>query len=300
MIHRKWIGILLPAGLGLAGLALLLRVSVLDSAIDFPGDLDLLIFLLGLSLAIFASANLVVREVLERLRQQSVEMARQQALAEHRRFLNRLDHELKNPLTALRAGLGSLAITLVDTPQRALVETLEAETQRLSRLVNNLRKLTELETLPLEVRLIDSRQFIDEVLQLEADPIISSGRKLEVELPERWPLIIGDPDLLLLMLHNLLDNARKYTHPGDTITLQVRVDDGDLLIVVMDTGIGIPSGEIPLVWEDLYRGQQVREIPGSGIGLTLVKTIIERHYGQVRLESAPGAGTSVYVRLPVA
>ncbi len=102
------------------------------------------------------------------------------------------------------------------------------------------------------------------------------------------------------MLHNLLDNARKYTHPGDTITLQVRVDDGDLLIVVRDTGIGIPPGEIPLVWEDLYRGQQVREIPGSGIGLTLVKTIIERHYGQVSLESAPGAGTTVYVRLPVA
>lgn len=299
MIRGRWVGILLPAGLALAGIALLLRVSVLDTSIGLAGDLDVLIILLGLSLAIFASVNLLVREVMERLRQQSFELARSETLAEHRRFLNRLDHELKNPLTALRAGLGSLAMTRLDEPQRQLLSTVEAEALRLSQIVTSLRKLAELETLPLEAHPIDTRLFFEEVVELERDTIESNNRQLALELPDHWPPLIGDQDLLLLALHNLLDNSLKYTHPGDTIRLKVAVDNDDLVIRVQDTGMGIAEEEIPLVWEELYRGQNAREVPGSGIGLALVRAIIERHYGEVSLESQFGAGTTVTVRLPV-
>lgn len=299
MIKGRWVGILLPAGLGLAGIALLLRVSVVDRAILLPSDLDVMIMILGLSLAIFASINLVVREILERLRRQSVEDARQQAFAEHRRFLNRLDHELKNPITAMRAGLGSLSMSLTTDQQRTLLRNVEAETVRLSQLVTSLRRLAELESLAVEAHPIDTQGFFAEIIELEREPIEASERHFTTQMPAQWPVLIGDQDLLLLALHNLLDNALKYTRPGDRINLSVRVEADDLVIVVEDTGIGIDAVEVPMVWEELYRSRHTRDIPGSGIGLALVKAIIERHDGEVSLTSQRGAGTTVVVRLPL-
>lgn len=299
MIRSKWIGLLLPAGLGFAGIALLLRVSVLDTAITFPDDLDVLIILLGLSLAIFTSLYLLVREAMERLRQQSFDLARTETLSEHRRFLNRLDHELKNPLTALRVGLAGLAMTPMEKSQQQLLAALETETLRLSEVVTNLRKLAELETLPLEAHPIDIQLLVEEVIALEGESIESSQRHFILERPE-YPLkFVGDQDLLLLALHNLLDNALNYTRPGDTIRLRVIEEGDDLVVEVQDTGIGIAAAEIQLVWEELYRGKNAGEILGSGIGLALVRAIIERHYGEVKLESQIGEGTTVTVRLPL-
>jgi two-component system OmpR family sensor kinase len=300
MIRGRWVGVLLPAGLGLAGIALLIRVSLAGRAILLPSDLDVVVMILGLSLAIFASINLVMREILERLRRQSVEEARQQAFAEHRRFLNRLDHELKNPITAMRAGLGSLSMALTTDQQRGLLRNVEAETLRLSQLVTSLRRLAELESLPVEAHPIDTQAFFSEIQELERDQIAASSRQFAVEPPAQWPLLIGDQDLLLLALHNLLDNALKYTRPGDRIVLRGRIEDDELVIEVEDTGIGIDPAEVPMVWEELYRSRHVRDIPGSGIGLALVRAIIEQHGGEASLTSQPGAGTTVTVRLPLA
>jgi two-component system OmpR family sensor kinase len=299
MIKGRWVGVLLPAGLGLAGIALLIRVSIADHSILLPSDLDVMIMILGLSLAIFASINLVVREILERLRRQSVEEARRQAFAEHRRFLNRLDHELKNPITAMRAGLGSLSMALTTDQQRTLLRNVEAETVRLSQLVTSLRRLAELETISVEAHPIDTQVFFNEILELEREQIEAGQRDFKLEPPAQWPVLIGDQDLLLLALHNLLDNAFKYTRPGDRIRLRVRVEDDDLVIEIEDSGMGIDEAEMPMVWEELYRSRRTRDIPGSGIGLALVKAIIERHDGEVSLTSQPNVGTVVTVRLPL-
>ncbi|MAS37391.1 MAG: sensor histidine kinase [Anaerolineaceae bacterium] len=299
MSRRKWLGILLPLGLGLAGIALVLRVSVIDNLILLPVDFDVLILILGLSLAIFAALSLVVRETLDRMHQQSFEQAQRQAFAEHRRFLTRLDHELKNPLTAMRAGLGSLSLTLVDDKQQQLIKTIELEALRLSNLVNHLRKLSELEIVPLEIHAIPTQALFDEIMELERDAMAAGQRQFSLEPPPYWPTLIGDQDLLLLALHNLLDNALKYTHPGDQITIRVRTDGVDLTVQIEDTGMGIDDAELPLVWEELYRGQQVRAIPGNGVGLALVKAIIERHDGEIDLRSQPGKGTMVTVHLPL-
>jgi two-component system, OmpR family, sensor kinase len=297
---RLWF--LLPAGLGLAGVMLVIRVSLIDSTLFFSKDLDVLIILFGLSLAIFAAVVLILTVVIERLRQYSVERARQATLAEHHRFLRRLDHELKNPLTALRAGLGSLALTLEDENQRQIVRTLETEAQRLSKLVSDLRKLAELDTLPLDVRAIDIRAFIGDVMDIERERIDLDERLLSLNLPahvDDLPALIGDQDLLLLAVHNLLDNAIKYTRANDTICLEVLRDQEDLLLIVKDTGFGIDYDELPMVWEELYQGRNAENIPGNGIGLALVKAIVERHFGQVNLQSQPGQGTTVTLRLPL-
>ena len=99
-------------------------------------------------------------------------------------------------------------------------------------------------------------------------------------------------------MHNLLDNALKFSRPGDTLELHAFEDGAEIVIEVADTGPGIPEDEQPHVWEELYRGQSGRGIPGSGLGLALVRAIAERHNGRVSLRSRLGQGTVFTLRLP--
>src|SRR5690606_4516942 len=106
-----------------------------------------------------------------------------------------------------------------------------------------------------------------------------------------------DEDLLTLVLYNLLDNAYKYTQPNDAITVRIHGHQ-DLRIEVQDTGIGISPEALTHVWEELYRASHIAHIPGSGIGLALVRAIVERHQGTVAIESELEVGTTVYIQIP--
>jgi two-component system OmpR family sensor kinase len=109
----------------------------------------------------------------------------------------------------------------------------------------------------------------------------------------------GDFDLLVLVAHNLLDNAIKFTRPGDTLEVRAFEDGASVVVEVADTGPGIPEDELPHVWEELYRGSSGRGVPGSGLGLALARAIILRHGGQLAMRSRAGQGTVVTVRLPL-
>lgn len=302
MQNNRLLGTFLPLGLGVGGVLLLIRVTFVDESLFLPANLDIVVFLFGLSLTTFTGIIIISREITTRLRHQSIERARMETFAEHLRFLRRLDHELKNPLTAFRAGLGSLALTAHDDQQRRILNTLEAEAQRLSQLVTDLRKLSELQNLPLDLRAIDVRAFAREVAAIERERITAQGRTFTIDLPsqpETLPPLIADHDLLLLAVHNLLDNAVKFTHPGDSITLLATFEDGKLALHVQDTGIGIAAEDLPLIWEELYRGQHTNAIPGNGIGLSLVQAIVRRHYGEVAVDSQPGQSTRITLRFPL-
>jgi signal transduction histidine kinase len=302
MIGKRWFGILAPLLLIGAAAALLVQVILRDTGILLPGNPTLLIFLFGLSLTIFSSLIFIIREVSVTLRQQFVEQAQETAFAEHRRFLRRLDHELKNPLTALRAGLSGLEMTTLGTTQREIIATMESEVVRLSQLATNLRKLSEIDTASLEAHPINVADFVKEILDLNVERITAHNRRFEQEFTPQLadlPPLIGDQDLLLLAANNLLDNALKYTSDGDTIILRVDVAEADLIIEIRDNGKGIAEGDLPHVWEELYRGQETNTIPGKGIGLSLVRMIIERHYGSVKLASQQDQGVTVTLRLPL-
>jgi two-component system OmpR family sensor kinase len=105
--------------------------------------------------------------------------------------------------------------------------------------------------------------------------------------------------LLFLTVHNLVDNALKFTAPGDTVEVRAFEDDTTVVVEVADTGPGIPEEELPHVWEELYRGHGARGVQGSGLGLALVQAIVERHGGQIGLRSRVGQGTVFTLRLPV-
>ena len=224
--------------------------------------------------------------------------ALRQAAEERSRFLQRLDHELKNPLTAIRIGLANLSDTDDPAARQQIRANMQAQVLRLGHLVADLRKLADLETGRLERGAVPIGEMLEEVLL----GIQDEGHERRLIFPTQYdsfPDIMGDRDLLQLAVYNLLDNALKFTQPGDMIALRVTVTDADVVIEVRDTGRGIPQADLPHVWEELYRSREVHGIPGSGIGLAMVRAIIERHDGEVNLESTVGQGTVVTLTLPL-
>jgi two-component system OmpR family sensor kinase len=288
---------LLPLTLGLLGVLLLARVLLANTFVLVPEDVDAIFLVLLLGIAMTIAIHTIVRISMNHLRLRTVQHVRNETLAEHRRFLSRLDHELKNPLTALRAGVKTLGLTMLDAQQQQIVEAMETETQRLSRLVSDLRKLSELETESIKLQPVVLDNFVANILQLEQERFEAGQRTLTSRVraeTERWMM---DEDLVALAVHNLLDNAYKYTHPGDHVEVEVDAQH-ELILRVSDTGIGIPPEALPHVWEELYRVQQMSKIGGSGTGLALVKAIVERHGGAVDVVSEVGQGTTVTLRLP--
>jgi len=208
------------------------------------------------------------------------------------RFLSRLDHELKNPLTAIRAGMSNL------DAQSPVVASIDSQVMRLSRLITDLRKLAELRAVALEFAPVDLATLSAEV----RDALADESREITLSFPRAprpLPSVRGDYDLLFLALYNLVANAAKYSNPGDTIEVRGSESDGWVTVEVADTGRGIPSDELDRVWEELSRGREALDVPGSGLGLPFVKAIIERHGGAVHLQSRAREGTLVRVRLPL-
>ena len=236
------------------------------------------------------------------VRRRRIPRARDATYAEHHRFLRRLDHELKNPLTAILVAVSNVRSECSPAGQEVLT-SIETQALRLSRLVRDLRKLAEIETLPLEEVVFDIRETLEEAAALAQEQAGQDPRRLALIMPEAPPDALpvrGDQDLLLVAIHNLIDNALKFSRAGDRIELRAYRDGHSVVVQVRDTGRGISATDQPLVWEELYRGQNTDGIPGSGIGLTLVQAIITRSQGEVSLESEPGKGTTVTVRLPEA
>jgi two-component system OmpR family sensor kinase len=294
----RWLLPLIPGILGL-GLSLYLSiVATRNPVIYMRADAATLILFAGWLLTGVVYFVLAILQGFERQRKTLIA----QSADDRQRFLRRLDHELKNPLTAIRAGL----VNVVEAPDEATrldaTNTVEAQALRLSRLSADLRKLAELETREIERAPVNVTAMLEEAFSIAQDRA-SSERRLSLSIPQApWPLpeISGDQDLLFLAIHNLLDNAIKFSRPDDRVEVRAFEDDANIVIEVADTGPGIPEDEFPYVWDELYRGKGARGIPGSGLGLALVRAISERHQGQVTLRSRQGQGTVVTLRLPVA
>jgi two-component system OmpR family sensor kinase len=260
-------------------------------------DLGLLAFGVGL----LTTGGLIIYTIFtDHYKEIIKENARKNA-AERRRFLRLLDHELKNPLTAIMAGLANLGNGTTAAQQKTTLTSVETQVQRLNQLVGDLRKLSDLETRPIEFHPVDIPALLQDVFEITRSRA-GDQRQFNLLIPQTpWPLpeIPGDQDLLFLAIHNLLDNAIKFTQPGDSIELRASEDGQIVLIEIADSGPGIPEDELGLVWGELFRGKLARGIPGSGIGLALVQAIVRRHQGSVSIRSRRGTGTVVSLRLPL-
>jgi two-component system OmpR family sensor kinase len=291
-----WSLCLIPALLG-GAISIALNLGMQNVPIlGLRVDVGTVALIFGITFSLVALATILIFHQVQRIR----DVSALQAAENHRRFLQRLDHEFKNPLTAILAGLANISTAIMEDTHKDSLLSVEAQVKRLRDLVADLRKLSDLETREIEWVQVDIAVLLKGLLALTEEEG-TKDRRVILSIPEApWPLpkVKGDWDLLFLAVHNLLHNALKFTSPGDTIEIRAFEDGSEVVIEVADTGPGIPEEEVSQVWEELYRGKSARGIEGSGLGLTLVRSIVARHGGQVNLRSRSGQGTVFIIRLP--
>jgi two-component system OmpR family sensor kinase len=227
----------------------------------------------------------------------------QDTAQKRRHFLRRLDHEIKNPLTGMRAALVNLKEEKTEEERQRAVGNADRAVQRLTRLLTDLRKLSDLDDRAIERLPVDVPELLDDVVTAARTIPAYEGRNITLlipKIPSPFPMITGDRDLLVLAVYNLVENALKFTSAEDSIEVRALEDGRSILIEVADSGVGIPSEDISRIFDELYRGSNARGTEGSGLGLALVHRIAVLHGGGagVRSSQTNPRGTVFTVRLP--
>jgi len=227
---------------------------------------------------------------------------RQDNYDEHQRFIRRLDHELKNPLTAIQLGLANLRLNIDDSDIQGPIANIDAQAARLNALTTDLRKLAAFDNQELLFESVNIAELLNETKEMCEEYGLGRDHNIQVILPAApWPVpnVFGDSDLLQLALYNLIENAIKYSDSGDHVEIRASDRESMVVIEIADTGVGIAESDIKHVWEELFRGNNTRERSGSGIGLSLVKKIIDRHHGHLNIVSKENTGTRISISLPI-
>ncbi len=299
-MRRAWLTIGLIFSVGTLVSIILYFVAPDALAFTIPLNAFSIIFMLTALFCAFALVGLVQSHRASEQKTEALANQQEENDQDRRRFLQRLDHEFKNPLTVLRAGIVNLIGDPTAEQRQTAIDSMTNQTGRLVRLTTDLRKIADLETRPLELAKTDLGEVLREVYDL-IDEKAAGTRRMQLTLPQAprpLPPISGDWDLLFLAFFNLADNAFKYSEDGDALEILAREEQDRIRVEIADAGIGIPVDGLPHVWEELYRAENGRAMAGSGLGLPLVKAIIERHNGTVTLTSRDGQGTNVTVHLP--
>ena len=234
--------------------------------------------------------------------------ARLDALAatekEQHQFIADVSHELRTPLTVLR---GSLEVALEE--ERPAEEYREAignailEVRHLARISQNLLFLTRGESgrVTLSFANLDLGRFVSETVKDFGPAAADRGLDLSTDIPSLPVYVFADAGRLQQVLHNLMENSLRYTETGGRIVVQVSAAPGEARLSVTDTGVGIPEADVPYVFERFYRSKRSRAANpgGSGLGLSIVRWIVDAHKGKVTVESQVGKGSTFTVHLPV-
>jgi len=220
-------------------------------------------------------------------------------------FIATLAHELRNPLAPLRSSLDTLKISGVQAgPPNSPLEIMERQLSHLVRLVDDLMEVSRITRGNFELRKEPVRLELALRSALDAcEPLIRAGEhRLNVSLPREPIVLEADPVRLAQVFGNLLNNAAKYSDNGATIGVEARREALEAVVVVSDTGEGIPAEQLPQLFKIFSRGSHSarRNQSGLGIGLALVRRLVEMHGGRVDAESeGRGRGSRFTVRLPL-
>jgi len=287
-------------------LAAFVSQSIWDSVpiLLFKIDVGLLAFLAGLSITLFLLAFRLGAVLNEKRSSKLIKDSLRESEQGRQRFLRRLDHEIKNPLTGLRAALVNLQESGNSAERQRASENASRAVERLTRLLTDLRKLSDLEERPIERIPVDVPDLLEDVVEAARALPSYEGRNINLlitKVPFPFPSVTGDRDLLVLAVYNLVENALKFTSAHDSLEVRALEDGKAIVIEVADSGAGISSEDQSKIFEELYRGSNAQSTDGSGLGLALVNRIVALHGGvvDVRSNQRQPRGTVFTVRLPV-
>lgn len=212
-----------------------------------------------------------------------------------RRFVADAAHELHTPLTALRTNL-ELSIERAD--RQALDRALE-QLKRLELLADDLLDLSRIESDPAHMprQPLEITPLVQQISEVYASRAEQADLDYVLELPDKAPIIAGNPAQIQRLIANLLDNAIKFTPAGGQIAVKIHQKGEQVELTVEDSGIGIPQEDLPYLFERFRRGRNTAQYPGSGLGLAIVRAIVCAHHGTVHAHSQ-GCGTKISVLLP--
>ena len=237
------------------------------------------------------SVVLVIRDITETRRLDQV----------RRDFVANASHELKTPAASIQAAAETILTAAGENPSviPRFAAQLEREAARLSRIVSDLLDLSRLES----GSALDESVALDAIVRDEGERFEEPAAEAGVGLSVRAggiPRVRGSSRDLALLVRNLVDNAIRYTRPGGQVEVDLTADDGEVVLAIVDTGFGIPSRDLPRIFERFYRVDRARsrETGGTGLGLSIVKHVAENHGGRVVVTSELGQGTRFEVRLP--
>jgi signal transduction histidine kinase len=214
-----------------------------------------------------------------------------------------VSHELKTPISALRAHLENL-LDGVERPDPETLQVMLAQSERLGRLVDQLLDLSRLESgdVPLERGSVELAPLVSEVLSEIEVARPERGVRLADAVPKDIPPVFADRERVHQVLFNLLDNAVRFTPEGGRVTVSASRHNGSVDVAVADTGPGIAPEDLPRVFERFYRVDESRsrDDGGTGIGLAIARSVVEAHGGRIWAESEPGCGSTFTFELPAA
>jgi two-component system sensor histidine kinase KdpD len=215
-------------------------------------------------------------------------------------LLDALAHDIKTPLTSIKAAVTGLLGSPHNEPDTELLTIIDEETNRLNELAAEVIAMARIEAgkLHLERRPVNVDEIVSGALN-ELDPAWK-GRALRLEVAPHLPPMDADPEFIQQVLKQLLDNALKYSPEASPITISATRKDARIVIGVADRGPGIEENERSRIFEKFFRGRSHRfAVKGTGMGLPIAKGIVEAHGGKIWVESEPGQGSAFFFSLPV-
>ncbi len=217
-------------------------------------------------------------------------------------FLTNVSHELRTPLASIKLMLDTVVESGDEEARKTFLPQAQGQVDRLAALVQRLLEQARVESgeLVLQIAEIDLEEVARPIVQSFVPQ--ASSRNVNLELRTQRPAIVeADEQRLSQVFVNLIDNALRFTPEGGSVTVTLDVEAGHAVICVADTGMGIPYKDLPYVFERFYvvDRSRARGVSGAGLGLSIVKHIVEAHRGTVRAESTLGAGTKFTVRIPM-
>lgn len=259
------------------------------------------VFAINFSLTILMT-GLLIGGIIMALRTASREMKLSQMKAD---FVSNVSHELRTPLASIRVFGEFLRLGRFKDPQkiREYGEFIETESRRLTQLINNILDFSRIESgrKTYNFEKADVSEIVAEALKAFEVRLSQDGFKIVYETPQRpLPVTVVDPDAIAQAFVNLLDNAVKYSGSSKEILVRVAAKDDYITVSVTDHGYGIAQEEKDKIFEKFYRVSTglVHDVKGSGLGLSIVKHIIEAHNGQVTVNSKPGSGSTFTLSIP--